>query len=63
MNFDGTGSQVSDIAAYLGLAERTIRDRIKKMKGEFVLENGTVRATSDVPDLTPQNDGGGSLDI
>jgi len=63
VNFDGTGSQVSDIAAYLGLAERTIRDRIKKMKGEFVLENGTVRATSDVPDLTPQNDGGGSLDI
>ena len=47
----------------MGLAERTIRDRVRKMKGEFVLENGIVRATSDVPDLTPQNDGGGSLDM
>ena len=54
MNFDGSGSTVADMAAYMGLAERTIRDRIKKMNGEFILENGMVRMTSDVPDLVPE---------
>ncbi|MBQ9402094.1 MAG: AAA family ATPase [Clostridia bacterium] len=54
VNFDGSGSTVSDMAAYMGLAERTIRDRIKKMNGEFILENGMVRMTSDVPDLVPE---------
>ena len=54
VNFDGSGSTVADMAAYMGLAERTIRDRIKKMNGEFILENGIVRMTSDVPDLVPE---------
>ena len=54
VNFDGSGSTVADMAAYMGLAERTIRDRIKKMNGEFILENGIVRMTSDVPDLAPE---------
>ena len=54
VNFDGSGSTVADMAAYMGLAERTIRDRIKKMNGEFILENGMVRMTSDGPDLVPE---------
>ena len=54
VNFDGSGSTVADMAAYMGLAERTIRDRIKKMNGEFILENGMVRMTSDIPDLVPE---------
>ncbi len=54
VNFDGSGSTVADMAAYMGLAERTIRDRIKKMNGEFILVNGMVRMTSDVPDLVPE---------
>ena len=42
LNFDGTGATVKDMANYLGLAERTIRDRLKKMSGEFSLEKGMV---------------------
>ena len=42
VNFDGTGSTVEDIAVYMGLAERTIRDRIRKMKGEDTPDKGKV---------------------
>jgi hypothetical protein len=45
VNLDGTGATVEDMAAYLGLAARTIRDRIKKMNGEFTLDNGRVLMT------------------
>ena len=41
------------MAAYMGLAERTIRDRIKKMNDEFTLEKGMVRCLSERADLTP----------
>ena len=41
------------MAAYMGLAERTIRDRIKKMNDEFTLEKGMVRATTERADLDP----------
>lgn len=34
------------MAAHLGLAERTIRERIKKMGGEFILNNGTILKTN-----------------
>ena len=54
VNFDGTGATVEDIAAYLGLAERTIRDRIKKMNGEFTLDKGHVFMNELSPDLTPE---------
>ena len=50
VNFDGSGATVKDLAAYLGLAERTIRDRIKKMGGEFELENGVVRHSGEMMD-------------
>ena len=50
VNFDGTGATVKDLAAYLGLAERTVRDRIKKMGGEFELENGVVRHNGEMMD-------------
>ena len=50
VNFDGTGATVKDLAAYLGLAERTIRDRIKKLGREFKLENGIVQKICEVLD-------------
>ena len=46
VNLDGNGATVADLAAYMGLAERTIRDRIKKMQPEFKLEKGVVRNTT-----------------
>ena len=63
VNFDGSGASVSDMASYMGLAERTIRDRIKKMKNEFTLEKGVVHRTAEQVDPDPENDGGGRLDI
>ena len=42
-NMDGSGVSVKDMAAHLGLAERTVRNRIERMNGEFVLENGLIR--------------------
>ena len=41
-NMDGKGVTVQDMAIHLGLAERTIRERIKKMEGEFILDNGVI---------------------
>ena len=41
-NMDGKGVTVQDMAAHLGLAERTVRERIKKMGREFILDNGTI---------------------
>ena len=43
LNLDGTGVTVKEMSEYLGLAERTIRERIKKMDGEFTLENGVIK--------------------
>ena len=51
VNFDGSGASVADIAAYMGLAERTVRDRVKKMDGEFVLDKGMVRSGTEKADL------------
>ncbi len=48
-NMDGTGVSVKDMAAHLGLAERTIRNRIERMKGEFVLEKGIIREAKKTP--------------
>ena len=42
---------MADIAAYMGLAERTVRDRVKKMDGEFVLDKGMVRSGTEKADL------------
>ena len=53
VNFDGTGATVVDMAAYLGLAERTVRDRIKKMGGEFTLDRGLVHLKPINTDLDP----------
>ena len=47
-NMSGTGVTVKDMAAHLGLAERTIRERVNKMNGEFILEGGMILT----PDLT-----------
>ena len=47
-NMNGTGVTVKDMAAHLGLAERTIRERVNKMNGEFILEGGMILT----PDLT-----------
>jgi hypothetical protein len=53
VNFDGSGASVADIAAYMGLAERTVRDRIKKMDGAFTLDKGMVRCATETADLEP----------
>ena len=47
-NMDGKGVSVKDMAAHLGLAERTIRERVNKMNGEFILDEGMILT----PDLT-----------
>ena len=47
-NMDGQGVSVKDMAAHLGLAERTIRERVNKMNGEFILVDGMILT----PDLT-----------
>lgn len=39
----GTGVSVKDMAEHLGLAERTIRDRVGKMEGEFMLDKGIIK--------------------
>ena len=45
LNMEGTGVSVKDLAEYLDLAERTIRERVKKMGDEFILDNGIVKQT------------------
>ena len=37
------GVTVADLAEYLGVADKTVYARLKKMEGEFILEKGTVR--------------------
>ena len=41
-NMDGHGVSVKDMAVHLGLAERTIRERVQKMAGEFILADGMI---------------------
>ena len=43
LNMEGKGVTVAALCRYLDLAERTIRNRVKQMKDEFVLEDGIVR--------------------
>ena len=43
-NLEGTGVSVRDMAVYLGLSERTIRERVKRMPNEFILEHGIIQA-------------------
>ena len=47
LNMDGTGVSVKDMATYLELAERSVRDRVKKNSREFTLENGVIRLVED----------------
>ena len=47
LNMDGAGVSVKDMATYLELAERSVRDRVKKTGGEFTLENGVIRLVQD----------------
>ena len=47
LNLDGTGVSVKDMATYLELAERSVRDRVKKNSDEFFLENGVIRLVQD----------------
>ena len=42
-NLNGDGVSVKDMAVHMGLAERTVRERIQKMDGEFVVENGMIK--------------------
>ena len=45
-NMEGEGVTVKEIGQYLGLAERTVRDRIKKLNGEFTLESRKILKTN-----------------
>ena len=62
VNFGGSGASVSDMASYMGQAERTIPDQARKMENEFTLRKIVVRQATKWTDLPPQN-GGGGLDI
>ena len=42
-NMDGKGVSVKSMAAHLELAERTVRNRIERLNGEFVLRNGLIQ--------------------
>lgn len=42
----GKGVSVKDMAEHLGLAERTIRERVGKMDGEFMLDKGIIKRVS-----------------
>ena len=50
-NLEGTGVTVKDMAAHMGLAERTIRERVKKLEGEFYLDGGIIYPMEYGPDL------------
>ena len=43
-NLEGTGVSVKDMATHLGLAPRTVRERVQKMNGEFILDGGKIHA-------------------
>ncbi len=54
VNFGGSGASVSDMASYMGQAERTIRDQARKMENEFTLRKIVVRQAAKWTDLDPQ---------
>ena len=43
-NLEGTGVSVKDMATHLGLAPRTIRERVQKLGSEFILDGGKIHA-------------------
>ena len=43
-NLEGTGVSVKDMATHLGLAPRTIRERVQKLSSEFLLDGGKIHA-------------------
>lgn len=42
LNLDGQGVTVSEMSEYLGLSDRTIRERVQKLSGEFDLRKGVI---------------------
>ena len=44
LNLDGNSVPIKDMAHYLNLIPRTIRDRVSKLEDEFFLDKGIVRA-------------------
>ncbi len=43
LNLGNDGVPVKEMADYLGIASRTVRDRIGKMEGEYRLDNGIIK--------------------
>ena len=41
-SFDGITAKQSDLAKYLGISERTIRDRVNEFKDEYTTKDGVV---------------------
>ena len=46
INMDGKGVTVRQMGQYLRIADRTVRERIKKLNGEFTLESGKILKTN-----------------
>ena len=42
LNLDGSVT-VADLAGYLGISDKTVYSRLKKLGGEFLLEKGAIR--------------------
>ena len=43
MNMNGEGVSVKEMGGYLGIRDRTVRDRVYGSRGEFYLERGIIR--------------------
>ena len=41
-NMDGKGVPLKELAAYLDISERAVRERLKKLEGEFKVVQGNV---------------------
>ena len=46
-NMDGNGVTIRQLGEYLGIADRTVRERVKKLNGEFTLEDGKILKTDE----------------
>ena len=45
LNMDGKVT-VADLADYLGISDKTVYSRLKKMDGEYLLEKGAIRRSA-----------------
>jgi hypothetical protein len=55
---DGDSVSVQDMMEHLGISDKTVYARLKKMNGEFTLKKGRIyhNDQSQIKMLTPDND-------